>query len=514
MSKQNDPVQPTPFDVAQPTPEEPPRPQGSGATQGAPAWVLPALAGLLVLAVLVIFWLPSLVDGTGEDTPVVEATESGSAQDTRPGSQPKAPPPASENASPWSDAQAAKLRKEAQDVLAELLDLQFELEERGVEQWAAEEFAATTALAAAGDELYKQREYEQARQQVEQSLAGMQAIEAGIPAAVDARLEAARRAIEDGNRDQAYAALEMAGAMEPENADLAAISARADIMEQWLPLLAQAAEAEQGGDLATAESLLGQAAGIDPEHQRIRSELQRVAGAHQEQRFNDAMSDGYAALDEGQFNRAREQFRRAATINQGSAEAASALQEVTAAETAYRLSSLKRRGTGYESKEQWQEAVKAYEQAREIDSSVLFAQQGLQRSVSRARLDKQFRTALAEPERLSDVAVADALQKLLSQAEKISPRGPVLAGQIDSLQLLLRQASTPVAVTLRSDTETEVIVYKVARLGRFEQRELTLRPGKYTAVGTRNGYRDVRQDFTIRHDSAPDPIMIACTEPI
>jgi hypothetical protein len=41
-----------------------------------------------------------------------------------------------------------------------------------------------------------------------------------------------------------------------------------------------------------------------------------------------------------------------------------------------------------------------------------------------------------------------------------------------------------------------------------------LRPGTYTAVGTRNGYRDVRQTFTVKHDGAPPTVTIACTEPI
>ena len=71
-----------------------------------------------------------------------------------------------------------------------------------------------------------------------------------------------------------------------------------------------------------------------------------------------------------------------------------------------------------------------------------------------------------------------------------------------------------ITVTLRSDSETEVIVYKVARLGRFAERALTLRPGTYTAVGTRDGYRDVRHKFTIAHDTTPAPVTIICTEPI
>ena len=61
-------------------------------------------------------------------------------------------------------------------------------------------------------------------------------------------------------------------------------------------------------------------------------------------------------------------------------------------------------------------------------------------------------------------------------------RGPLLTEQIDQLERLLRLASTPIQVTLRSDRETEVTLYKVRRLGRFDQTSLSLRPGEYTAV--------------------------------
>ncbi|MCB1675983.1 MAG: hypothetical protein KDI01_06815, partial [Halioglobus sp.] len=116
--------------------------------------------------------------------------------------------------------------------------------------------------------------------------------------------------------------------------------------------------------------------------------------------------------------------------------------------------------------------------------------------------------------RLSDTRVAEAAAELLQRARRASPAGPVLRQQIETLQRLLQRAAEPIAVTLRSDRETEVLVYKVARLGRFAQRELSLRPGTYTAVGMRNGYRDVRHTFTVTHDSDPPTVTIICTEPI
>lgn len=511
MSSHNEQVQPTPFDAAQPAPVQAPD-QGRPRREGTAPWVLPALGGLLLLAVIVVFWLPQRIN---PESPQPDAgQEEAQAGPARAESESTKPGPGKIESSPWSDAQLAKLRKEAQDVLAELLDVQFALEETGVKQWAPEEFSAAAELATAGDELYRNRDFSQAKARYEEGLALLETLQTRLPDELARQLALAGEALEEGDLAQATAALDLAEVIEPENPQAAALRQRVEALPQLLELLEQAATAEQGGDLPAAIALLKQAVELDPQHQRSGAELQRVTAADQEQRFNEAMSEGYAALDAKQFDKARKAFRRATQIQAGSGEASSALQEVEAAAVAHRLGSLQASGRSHERGEQWQQAVKAYEQAQKIDSSVLFAREGLARSRGRARLDKQFRAAIDEPQRLSDVAVAETTERLLAQARKISPRGPVLSAQIDRLQVLLEQANSTVTVTLRSDGATDVTVYKVARLGRFDQRELSLRPGSYTAVGSRNGYRDVRVNFTIKHDSSPAPLTIACMEAI
>lgn len=505
MSSPNEQLEPTPFEVA------PAAPAAAQANKAPPRWVWPTLGGLLVIALLVVFWLPRQLDEPQPEVP--GGSNAASVNDDDPTANPAKAIPTND-ASPWSDAQAAKLRKEAQDVLQELLELQFSLEERGARQWAAQAYGAASDSATAGDELYRQRQYNEAKAHYEESLATLQAITESIPAIVDEQLELARQGIEEGDREKVSAALELATAIEPENARLAALQQRAQQLEPLLALLQQAAEAEQSGDLALAQEHLQRATALDKEHQFAASELQRVAAAYLDQRFNDAMSDGYSALDEQRFDQARTHFREAASLQSGSAEAASALQEVATAQQASRLTQLKNTGRKQQQAEQWQQAVDAYEQALAIDSNVLFAAEGLERSRARARLDKQFSTAIDQPQRLSDVAVAEATEKLLQQAQTLQPRGPKLAHQISQLQTLLQQANTQVAVTLRSDEETEVIIYKVARLGKFQQQELTLRPGTYNIRGSRNGYRDVLASVTISHKGAPAPITIACKEPI
>jgi tetratricopeptide (TPR) repeat protein len=507
MSSEHEPLKPIPFEVApSPARESPARP--------AIPWVLPALGLLLALALVVIFWLPDRVNAPqpGPPGPASENRPATAGEVQTPGTGAAAP--RGSDASPWSEAQLAKLRKEAQDVLAELLDVQFALEERGVAQWAPEPFAAATAAASAGDELYRQREYVEARKRYEEALDGLQRLRESVPGVLAEQLATAREAVERLDREAAVAALALATLLEPESAELAAVQRRVDNLEQLVPLLQQASAAEQRGDLAMAEQRLQEASALDPAHQGTAAELSRVAAAHLEQRFNDAMSEGYSALDKARFDEARQAFRRAGSLRGGSGEVSAALQEVETAATAHRLASLKRRGAALEDQEQWQQAVDAYEQAEKLDATVLFAREGLQRSRSRARLDQQFRKAIEQPGRLSDVAVAEATEQLLRQAENITPRGPVLAAQIDRLRTLLQQANTEVTVTLRSDEQTEVTVYKVARLGRFQEKLLTLRPGTYTAVGTRIGYRDVRRNFTVSHDAPQAPVLIACTEPI
>ena len=55
-------------------------------------------------------------------------------------------------------------------------------------------------------------------------------------------------------------------------------------------------------------------------------------------------------------------------------------------------------------------------------------------------------------------------------------------------------------------------IYKVGRLGAFERRELNLRPGRYTIVGSRDGCRDVRKEIVLSPDMAP--VAVRCEERI
>lgn len=508
MSSQNEKVKATEFSLADPMPASIQKaPPSSSSTY----WVVPALAGLVVLALIVVFWLPGKLD-VGDITPAPTDTPQ-SENSAAAGASPKKQIQ-TEEASPWSDAQLAKHRKDAQNVLAILLDVQFELQEKGVEQWASEQFDTAKALAQQGDTQYRERDFVAAKSSYDSALSGMEALVETAPLALQQNLELARQAIEDMQQQVALDALSIASAIDPSSSVLVSLEQRAHSLEQLLPLLSQAQEGEKHGELATAEQLLQQAFSLDPEHLKVKNALERVTAAHTLQRFNNAMSEGYSALDEGQFSAASKAFRRASKLVPGSTEANSAMRDLEAAQTSSTLSALQKRGNKQQDNEQWQQAVESYNKALSIDSSLLFAQQGLKQSKARAQLDKQFRAAIDKPERLSDKSVAAATQRLTKHAATITPRGSLLEEQLSALNVLLQQAGAEVKLTLRSDGETEVTLRKVSPLGQFSTKQLALRPGTYTVIGSRNGYRDVRQSFTLKHDTDALDILIVCTEEI
>ena len=118
------------------------------------------------------------------------------------------------------------------------------------------------------------------------------------------------------------------------------------------------------------------------------------------------------------------------------------------------------------------------------------------------------------PDRLNDDANWQAANQLLDYARAIDTSGPVLTSQINRLAKTLELAQIPLPVRFESDNLTEVVVYKVGKLGTFVSRTLDLKPGAYVAVGTRAGYRDVRRNFRVVPDGTMSPVVVRCEEPI
>ena len=108
----------------------------------------------------------------------------------------------------------------------------------------------------------------------------------------------------------------------------------------------------------------------------------------------------------------------------------------------------------------------------------------------------------------------DEVADLVAHARGIDATGPRHREQVESLSRLLDEWSQPVRARLLSDRQTRVTVYRIGPLGTFGEHVLELRPGTYTVVGHREGYRDVRRDLVIRPGQPPEPLSVICDEKI
>jgi len=129
-------------------------------------------------------------------------------------------------------------------------------------------------------------------------------------------------------------------------------------------------------------------------------------------------------------------------------------------------------------------------------------------------LDAELAAVIERPERLFSGEVRGAARATLQHARAVTAPGPVLAGQIQSVEQLIAAAEMPLRVALASDNLTDVTINRVGRLGSFERKDVELLPGRYTVVGVRAGFRDVRREITLLPGREAPTVVIRCEEPI
>ncbi len=275
-------------------------------------------------------------------------------------------------------------------------------------------------------------------------------------------------------------------------------------------LMASARRQEKNGDLVAALASYRQAVKIDPDAHQPRRELQRVQHLLAEQRFEQLMSGGLAAMHAADYRAARSKLVQAQKIKPTSREAADALFEVDQALRLERIEKLGRQARTAEQAEDWPRALKAYLAVLETDASIEFAIRGKARALEQQRLFERLEFFLANPQVLESDSQLRHAVLLLGEAEAATGRGPKLNARLARLQQLVKAAQTPVRVVIESDNLTEVAVYRVGKLGRFAVHELQLRPGTYTVVGSRDGYQDVRRKILVKAGQPVVRISIAC----
>ncbi len=458
-----------------------------------------ALAATVLLALLVIFVLPELVR-TPETQPV--AVETIKAL------------PAKPLESPFQEAQLAKARREAQDVLKQILEKQQYLEKKQVVLWGKQRFEQAMDSAAQGDVYYRQRNFAESLSSYGSALGSLAALEREIPAVIAAAMESGAEYLKKGDGSAAAEQFKQVLAIEPTHGEAASGLRRSDSLDQVLALVAQGDEFLEQGELDKAKAAFEQAVKLDHQSARASEGKRRAEALILDRDFVEAMSAGYSALDKGKLAEAEKAFIAATRLRPQDKSASSALVQARNRAAQRSLNQALVSAEKAERAEQWQQARDIYKQVLGKDSSVIDARVGELRTSARADLDSAIEKLLSDPIRLATPGVFRRGEQTLRDAKGVSNPGPRLQRQISGLEASLKKAASPVLVKLISDNQTRVNLYKVGELGNFSSKQVALTPGNYVATGVRPGYRDVRVEFQVTGEDTVNSITIICTEPV
>jgi len=470
---------------------------------------------LIFLLALVIFVLPNLANNSGDGTSNQNPADgSGLANNATAN-----PALNTTGETPWQNAQSAKERREAQDLLAELLEAQKQLEEQQVTLWAPIRYQQALATATSADELYKQGQFKQAQSAYQKTLEQLQTLLAATAEEFAKQLALGDQFLEQNDSEAASKAFKTASVIDTgDSADVQIALARlkrAETLDEVNDLLNKGIRFEKQQEWKNAIGLYQQAAKLDPSSTKASNAVAQAQAAIKETEFNDAMSAAYAALTTANFKVAKKQFSKALSVDPSANDAKAGLKQANegAKQSAIQIQIAKAQQAGRN--EQWQQAAELYKKALALDSSDITARVGGIQAQARLQLDKRLSSVLDAPNKLQDKVEQQRAQQLIDDAEVIKNGGERLYEQIAQLRVELIKAKTPIRVVLSSDGVTDVRISRLKKIGSFEQYPIELTPGSYTAVGTRAGYRDVRTTFTvaINQDTAKN-ILISCTERI
>jgi tetratricopeptide (TPR) repeat protein len=417
---------------------------------------------------------------------------------------PETPPPAADPEKPALDKQSAEQK------LAEFLEVKNELDNRGAPEWGGKFYTEMIEIGGRADSLLIEKSYQPASAEYARATIVGRQLAGQAGEALQRMLDEGRVALKKGDGAVAQSKFSVALMIDPSNQPAQKGLKRAQSIETVFELIESGKQHEKDNALSLARTEYQKALQLDPEENEARQALNKVTDRIKEQQFNQLMSAGLTAFHNNDYALARTRLLKAKAIKPDSREVSEALLQVDQAHRLARIDRLQDAAQKAEQMEDYQTALKSYLAVLKIDPNLQFAIRGKERAAEQIRITKRLDFFLSDPRELESDKQLKSAVLLLHEAREITPRGRKLTSRIEKLEELVAFAQTPVIVTIESDNLTQIVVYKVAKLGQFSQRELKLRPGTYTVVGARDGYQDVRQKIVVKAGQQPLRVTVKC----
>ena len=477
----------------QPPGTQPPPLESKRGLQGL-IWAALAVVVLLGLGVLLV--LPKMVSGPLEGSADVKPT------------------PVAAEPAPATLADSAGSQEDAQQALQEFLHTRARLELANVMVWGEPEWSQAIQGAEEGNDHFSQRRFSMATAAFEAASGLLHLLESERGPRLAAALDSGWRALHSDDSVAAIGFFETAKAIDKGSLDALDGLERARVRPELLQLMTAGDMARTNKDLAGAQAVYLEAVTLDGAYEPAAAALQEVSGEIDDIAFRDAMSRAISALESEQVEIAEAALRQAAELKPDEQVVRNTRQELAQTRQRLWLEAQRKAASSAASEENWTTAVAIYRKVLARTPQMGFARQGLEVAEDRERLHQQLDHYLQDPSRVYAEQPRANAEKLLASSSNPPVAEPRLTEKVQRLQVMITEAKTPRMVTLNSDGLTSVQIYHIGRLGQFTSQQVELRPGTYTVVGSRPGYRDTRKTLTVKPGPKQQTLDIRCEETV
>ena len=451
------------------------------------------LVGLTLLLVIVIFILPLLVEEDREDLPnqVIE-----------------------EKSILIPNQEILAQKPIAEALLSELLIKIESLKLQGILFWGMEKWEDVLIVQQEGDSAFIEQQYDLSAGRYREALQMLSDLEISIPDVLTNALKMGQSSILSGNENDAIANFEIALAIDGNNIEAKLGLDRALKLDQVLERTQRGQTEFAMGSYEPAIQSFEDALLIDPDWEPAINGLAQSKQSYADNLFQESLSKGYRSLNDESFDEAESLFDQALSIRPNSEEALQALDELNLKRIASLTKSLKYKGLIAEVNEEWNQAKGFYQEILVIDANLEEVKESLSRVESRILLEAEMKSIIARSDAYNDNKVLGQAQALLETAKSIERIGPKMEESIQKLDSLIQIALIPIEVIFESDQFTEVTIFKVDQMGTFQQKIVSLRPGIYTARGSRKGFKDETIRFRVDPNKQNQRVKIICNKKI
>ena len=464
------------------------------------------LAVLALLCVAIAFWFLAPRDWISPNSDGSTITDNGTVRD-------RSNQTSSEPTTPFKDAQLERAQETARSIMDDFVHYQDLLD---TNQYGTEDHLKTYGTikdrANRGDSLFAERRFDEAISEYELALEEIEQLLDDVNTQFNHWVEQGTQALQDRDHETSLDAWTRAQAIKPLDLEVQAKLARVQLLPRVNELIRESDRAKIREDWAQALEYLNEVTNLDPLTLGIAARREEILERITSQDLNDALTAGHEQLAGNNYDSAEQIFEEILVDYPENTAAQTGLQQVRRERLAAKIEALRVEALEKENALDMRGALKIYDEALALDNSLQFATEGRERVFEIISVVNDMNDTLNDPHALSADDAYDEAKETLETAQSHRGHSDEYDKLLQSFADLVSYAGTQLPVVLISDEKTEVTLTTSHRIGSFQRHELTLRPGRYTLHGSRDGWVDIRKEFIVQQDM--DPVSIVCEEQI